>query len=141
MAMALGSAVGTYQQGMAQAQAAEYNAKIADRNRKAVNMQTRGEVADRRVHNRRVIGAMRAAFGANGFEMAGSPMDVIADTTLEQSYDVEKIKYQGAMKAEGYKEQRTLFEMEAKASKTAAGIGLASGLLSGVGSMVNGMAA
>lgn len=142
MAMALGvvgavvSAVGQFQAMQAQAAAAEYNQKVAERNAKAVRGQTDSEINDKRVHNRRVLGTMRAAYASNGFEMVGSPMDVIADTAFEQEYDVAKMKYQGDMKAEGYKEQATLFEMEAKASRRAAFIGLASGLLSGVGEAI-----
>lgn len=138
MAMAIGivgglvSAVGSIAQANAQAAAANYNAKVAERNRRAVLAQTDNEIVDQNIKNRRMLGTIRAAYGANGFEMGGSPMDVIADTTLEQSLDVAKIRYQGAMKAEGYSEQATLFRMEAKAAKTAGMFGAASGFLSGI---------
>ena len=143
MAMAIGivggimSAVGSFVSMQAQAQAAEYNAKIAARNSRAVSMQTANEIDDTRVHNRRVIGMMRAAYGANGFDMAGSPMDVLSDTIETQEYDVAKIKYQGAMKAEGYTEQASLFKMEAKSAKVGAFMGLATGLLGTAGNAIN----
>ena len=137
MAMALGivggliSAVGSIAQANAAAASAKYNAAVAERNRRAVLAQTSGEIVDQQIKNRRMIGTIRAAYGANGFEMGGSPMDVIADTTLEQELDVAKVRFTGRMKAEGYTEQATLFKMEAKAAKTAGFIGAASGLLSG----------
>lgn len=138
MAMALGivggliSAVGSIAQASAASASAKYNAQVAERNKRAVTAQTINEVEDRRIKDRRVLGTIRAAYGANGFEMGGSPMDVIADTTLEQELDVAKVKYQGKMKAEGYGEQAVLFGMEAKAAKTAGWIGAASGLLGGL---------
>lgn len=138
MAMALGvvggliSAVGSIAQANAAAASAKYNAAVAERNRRAVLAQTDNEVTDQQLKNRRMLGTIRAAYGANGFEMGGSPMDVIADTTLEQSLDIQKIKYVGKMKAEGYSEQATLFKMEAKAAKTAGFFGAASGLFSGI---------
>lgn len=138
MAMALGivsglvSAVGSIAQASAQAASAKYNAKVAERNKRAVTAQTINEVEDQRLRNRRTMGSIRAAYGANGFEMAGSPLDVISDTAVEQELDVAKIKYQGAMKAEGYSEQATLFKMEAKADTTAGFFGAASGLLGGL---------
>ena len=139
MAMAAGligvvvSGVGTFMQMQAQAAAAEYNEKVAERNRRAVIGQTDAQLDDKRLSNKRVRSAMRAAFASNGFELAGSPMDVMSDTIFEQEYDVAKLKLQGQMKAEGYREQATLHGMEADAARTAGFIGLATGLLSGVG--------
>ena len=127
------SAIGAIQQAQATAAAANYNAKVAERNRRAVLAQTDNEVVDQQIKNRRMIGTIRASYGANGFEMTGTPLDVIADTTLEQSLDVAKIKYKGRMKAEGYTEEATLFRMEAKAASTAGFIGAGAALLGGFG--------
>lgn len=143
MAMAIGvlgavvSAVGQYTAMQAQAEAAEYNAEVAERNRRAVLGQTALDISDERLHNRRVIGSMRAAFGANGFAVAGSPLDVLSDTVQEQEYDIAKKDYAGKLKAEGYTEQANLYKMEADASRTAGVIGLASGLLGGFGSAIS----
>lgn len=139
MAMAAGiigavvQGVGTFMQMQAQAAAAEYNKDVSERNRRAVIAQTDAEVDDKRKHDKRVRSAIRATYASNGFELAGSPMDVMADTIMEQEYDVAKLKLQGHMKAEGYREQATLYGMEADAARTAGFIGLATGLLSGVG--------
>jgi hypothetical protein len=137
MAMALGliggvvSAIGSLAQAGAVQASAEYNAKVAERNRRAVLAQTDNEIVDQQIKHRRVLGQIRAAYGENGFEMSGSPLDVVADTTLEQSFDIAKLKYQGRMKAEGYTEQATLSRMEGKAAGTAGYIGAATGLLGG----------
>lgn len=144
MAMAVGligavvSGIGTFMQMQAQADAAEYNEAVAQRNARAVTEQTTNDIQDKRAQNRRVLASMRAGFAQNGFEMAGSPMDVMTDTIFEQEYDVAKLKFEGKMKAEGYKEKAVLFDMEADAARTAGFIGLATGILSGAGNAFGG---
>jgi hypothetical protein len=130
-------AVGQFMSMQAAANAAEYNAKVAERNAAAVRAQTGADADDKRRSNRRVISSMRAAYGANGFEMAGSPLDVMSDTVQEQEYDVAKLKYAGELKAIGYTQQADLYSMEADNARAAAPIGLASGILSGVGNAIS----
>lgn len=125
------SAMGSLASANAQAAAAKYNAQVAEQNKKSVLAQTSAEVEDQRAKNRKILGAMRAAYGANGLEMSGSPLDVTSDTTVDMEYDVAKQKYIGEMKAKGLQDQANLFRMEAKAAKTAGFIGAASGLLGG----------
>lgn len=138
MAMVLGivggaiSALGAIQQGNAQAASAEYNAKVAKRNKSAVLAQTEAEIEDKKTENRRQLGSIRAAYGASGLMLDGSPLDVLEDTAVEQAYDVSKIRYQGAMKAEGYSEQAALFKLEAKSAKTAGWIGAGSAIIGGL---------
>lgn len=125
------SAVGAISQGNAAAAAADYNARVAERNRVAVIEQTYTEIEDQRAKDRKLLGAMRAAFGANGFEMSGSPLDVMSDTITEQNYDVAKQKYVGRMKAQGYSEQATLYRLEKKSAKSSGIIGAATSLIGG----------
>ncbi len=138
MAMAIGiiggviSAIGSLQQANAQAASAEYNAKVAERNKRAVKNQTESEIEDRQVEHRRQLGSMRASYGASGLQMEGSPLDVLEDTATEQAFDISKIRYQGAMKAEGYSEQAALYKLEAKSAKTAGWIGAGSALIGGL---------
>lgn len=135
MAMALSlvggivSAVGSLAQANAQANAAKFNAQVAKQNRDATLEQTTNEIQDQRSKNRRMLGAMRAAYGANGLEMSGSPLDVVSDTTTEMEYDVAKMKYIGRVKAVGYANQAKLYEAEADAARTSGIIGAASSML------------
>jgi hypothetical protein len=132
------SAAGAISQGNAQAAAANYNAKVAERNKVATLEQTYTEVENQRSKNRKMIGEMRSAYGANGLEMAGTPLDVISDTVAEQEYDVQKQKYVGRMKAMGFSEQAALSRMEAKSAKKAGYIGAASSLIGGLSDAVQG---
>jgi len=99
------SAFGVYQSAQANAAAADYNARVADRdrtvadqNRKAVLDQSRIDAEDKRRENRRVMASIRASYGASGVELAGSPLDVLTDTALEQETDTQRIEYEGRIR-------------------------------------------
>jgi hypothetical protein len=147
-------ALGAIQAANAQAAAGEYNARIqerdaliADQNRK-VAIET-AEIAseDKRRDNRRVLAAMRAAYGTSGLEMAGSPLDVLEDTAVEQELDVQRIRFEGrarsregAIQMLGLREGANLSRMEASAARTAGYIGAAGQLVGGVGTALTRMA-
>lgn len=140
-------AMGAIQAANAQAAASEYNAKIADRDAQIADQNRRQAldtaetaVGDQRRDNRRVLATMRAAYGASGLELAGSPLDVLEDTALEQELDVQRISYEGKMRARegavqmlGLKENATISRMEAKNAKKVGVIGAAGSLVSGAG--------
>jgi len=69
-------AVGTLQQGLAASSAADFNAKASERDAKA-----KVALSDREA--RRTQGAARAAIGASGVSLEGSPLDVLTDNELE----------------------------------------------------------
>lgn len=125
------SAIGAMQAAGAQAAAAEYNAKVAERNRIATLQQADAEAVDKMKENRRVLGSIRANIGAAGIDLAGSPLDVIGDTAIEQNLDVAKIKYNGQVKAVGFEDAAVLDKMEASSARTAGFFNAASGLLGG----------
>jgi hypothetical protein len=138
MALVLGivggavAALGAIQSANAQAAAANYNAKVAKRNRDEAIGQTHAAIADKVMENNRQMGSIRAAYGASGLQLDGSPLDVLEDTATEQAYDVAKIRYKGRMQAAGYSEQAALSKLEAKSAKTAGYIGAASAIIGGV---------
>lgn len=125
-------AIGAMQQANAQARAAEYNAKVAERNRLAILDQTDHEAADAGLENRRRMSAIRSQYGASGIELAGSPLDVLTDTAIEQEYDVKKIRYSGQLEAIGKTDEANLYRMEAKSARAAGGISAVGAFLGGV---------
>lgn len=141
------SAIGAIQSANAQAAAAEYNAKIdqrnaaiADANRKTIQQQTEFDVEDKRRENARTLASIRAAYGTSGLDLAGSPLDVIEDTALELNTDLQRVDYEGRMKArdaamqsQTSRESSVLHKMEAKSAKTAGIISAFGYFTSGVG--------
>mgnify|MGYP000874971371 CR=1 FL=1 len=140
-------AVGAIQSANASAAAAEYNARvqernmiIADQNRKQSIDTAEIAAGDKRRENRRVLASMRAAYGTSGLDMAGSPLDVLEDTALEQELDASRISYEGRVRGRegaiqmlGLQEGANLSRMEGDAAKTAGYIGAAGSLVGGIG--------
>lgn len=122
-------AMGAMQQGKAQSQAATYQAQVADRNAKIARQQADVEQEDQRRENLRQRGAIRAAYGGSGIEMAGSPLDVLEDTAMEQELDVERIGYRGTLRALGENDKANLARAEAENAKSAGAIGAVGSIL------------
>lgn len=136
------------QQAEAQARAAEYNAKIqernaliADQNRKTAIETADIAATDKRRDNRRIMAQMRAAYGTSGIEMAGSPLDVLEDTALEQELGAQRVKYEGTLRARegaiqmlGMREDAELQRMEASSARQAGGIAAIGSVIGGIGS-------
>ncbi len=147
-------AMGAIQAANAQATAAEYNARIqernaviADQNRKQALDTAEIAASDKRRENRRVLASMRAAYGTSGLEMAGSPLDVLEDTALEQELDTQRIMYEGRLRARegaiqmlGLREDAALSRMEGRSARTAGYIAAAGSLASGAGTALTRMA-
>ena len=122
-------AMGAMQQGKAQSNAATYTAQVADRNAKIARQQADVEQEDQRRENMRQRGAIRAAYGGSGIEMAGSPLDVLEDTAMEQELDVERIGYRGTLRALGENDKANLARAEAENAKSTGAIGAIGSIL------------
>lgn len=123
------SAFGAIQSANAQASAAEYNAKVAERNRKEALRQTDSEVDRERRANRRQLASIRAQYGASGLDASfGAPLDVLEDSATEQERDVAAIERAGQLRAIGYTDEANLQRAEAKNARRA-------GTISAVGTL------
>jgi hypothetical protein len=92
---------------------ATYNQQIAERNEQIALSQAENDQQDKRRQNMRQMGAIRAAYGGSGLDMAGSPLDVLTDTAMEQAYDEDKVRYKGRLRAMGYADRAGQFKAEA----------------------------
>lgn len=124
-------AIGALAQADAQSKAAQYNAQVAERNATAARAQAVSEGIDTVANNRRKLSSIRAAIGASGVDIAGSPLDVIGDSAIEGSLDVARVKYKGEVRAAGYDANAQLSRMEASSAKTAGYFNAAGKLLGG----------
>lgn len=144
-------AVGTIQQANATASAARHSAAVADRdafvadqNRKLALEQGRIDAEDKRREDRRILSSIRAAYGSSGLELAGSPLDVLEDTSLEQELGTRRVEFEsrargreGALQMLGLSENAALDRNRASSAKrsgftSAVGVGL-----SGVGTTLS----
>lgn len=99
------SAVGAIQAGNAQAAAAQRDAAIAERNQKIADQDRIQAIRtaeinaeDKRRANKRQLASMRAAYGTSGFELAGSPVEVLADASVDMALDERRVAYEGQVR-------------------------------------------
>lgn len=143
-------AVGTYQQGQAQAASYEHAAKSAEINAQIKENQAHEEVlagAEQEKKLRQKIsglkGEQRAAMGASGFAGdTGSSLDTIVDTAEQGERDVETLRYNAQNRrlnavdeSNQYKDQALSNRSAASSAKTAGMIGAVTGLI-GTGATV-----
>ena len=114
------SAVGSIQQGQAQsaslkaqAEAARYNQNVANQNAQMVMQSQAYNEQIQREKNQRLLASQKAAYGKAGVTMAGSPLDVQADTTFMMEQDILSSRYNAQIKSWQYQSQAGLMGLEA----------------------------
>lgn len=127
------SAAGAASEAAAKEKAANYNIAIAERNRQIQVNQGASDIGDLQLENRRQLGAIRAAYGASGLAMEGTPLDVLEATATEQQLNVEKIRYKSRIGAMDESDKIEQFKMQREAAKSAGNFGVAGALLKGFG--------
>lgn len=127
------SAYGQMQMGAAGKQAAEYNARIAEQNAVLARQQAAEDERKFRSAMRTHIGDQRAAIGASGIQLEGSPMEVLQDTAARAEEDALNIRRQGDLKAYGFQSEAALQRYQGEAGMTGAMFGAAGTLLSAAG--------
>lgn len=130
-------AQGAMQKAEAEAEADNFNAEVADRNRHIIGQQTMQAVKDQRQTNRRDFHTIRALYGAAGVDMSGSALDVMHDTAIEQELDVSRIKYKGKLARIEEKDKATLDRMGAQSALEAGKISAISSVISGLSGAVS----
>lgn len=125
------SAIGSIQQGNAQAKSDAYNASVARQNAKIAEDQGKADLARQQTDAYRKLGAIKAGYGASGITQAGSPMDVLADSFTESQLDANTIIYNSKIKAAGYTNTANLDDASAKNARAAGRTNAASSLLLG----------
>lgn len=141
------SAIGAMQSANAQAQASEYNASIAERNKiladqdRQRNIETaRIAAEDKARENRRLLSTIRNNYGSTGLELAGSPIDALADSSIEMALDVRRIEHEGQVKGRegalrmlGLQEEATMARAAAKNQRASGRMAAMSSLIGGAG--------
>lgn len=121
------------------AQVAEHNADVANRNRATILAQSDNEAADQVRENRARMASIRAAYGASGIDLEGSALDVLNATAIENTLDVKRIQYAGALQAAGQVEEANSYKSQAELSRMGAASSKTAGRISAVGSFFGGL--
>lgn len=136
--LAVGTAVAAYgaiQQGRAAAEAANFNRENALRNARISREQAARDAEAQGRRSRKIIGAMRAGYGASGITLEGSPLDVLEESAATAELDRQNIIYRGELRAMGYTDTAALEGMRADSAMESAYYGAGSAILMGAGRM------
>ena len=125
------TAVSAIQQGNAARETGEYNAAIAERNAGIARDQANADAEAQGRFARQKIGAARAAYGASGVTLEGSPIDVLAMSASNAELDRLNILHAGEIKAMGYRDTAQLDRMKGEAAQSKGYGDAASAILTG----------
>ncbi len=89
------SAVSAIAEGRAAKRAAEFNARVAEREAAATKERSAFEEARSRRRTRSFLSTQRALFGASGVNLAGSPLRVLEETASEGELEALAIRFGG----------------------------------------------
>lgn len=122
------SAVG---QGIAASNAAKYNAAVQRNQAEAETLQSVAKATEVATRTRQKVASTRAAFAQNGFEISGSPLDIV--NAVAQQGELEQLTalYDGSQRARGLRASAELNDYQAKNAMTAGYIGAGTSILSG----------
>lgn len=98
-------------------QSAQFAQALAERNAAAAEQQAAAEEMRLRRDRARRLGLTRAGFGAAGVQLAGTPLDVLADEAAEAEEEALLVRFRGRV---GAQEARLRGGMEARSQTIAA---------------------
>lgn len=101
------------------AQIADRNKRVADQDRQIAARTAELAAEDKRRENRRTYASIRAAYGTSGFELSGSPLDVLSDTSVEMALDERRIEYEGQVRNREGALQMLYLQEDADGNRTA----------------------
>lgn len=130
---AVTSAIGAISEGNAAADAAKHNSQMAAQNAIYAREQAAEEEQQVRIMGRKTLGSMRAAYGASGVSLEGSPLDVLAESAATMERDALNVRRAGERRAQGFEAEASMENRKAGYAKTRGYLGAASNLLSGGG--------
>lgn len=121
-----------------QSQVDERNRILADQDRQLAIRTAQIAAEDKTRENRRRLADLRASLGSSGLEMAGSPIDLLADTSIEMALDVKRTEFEGrvrgrdgAIEVQNYADSAAANRSRSKTAMTSGYMSAGAALLSG----------
>lgn len=124
-------AAGAIYEGQAAYKAGVYNAGVLRVKAAQIRQQTDEEERTAMVNARKVVGDMRANYGASGITMEGSPLDLMEASIANANRDSLNIRYKGEMEARNTEFQAKLSEFQGQSARNASYFQAASSLIGG----------
>ena len=130
---ALIMAAGKVKEGQAKKKAGEHDAQVAGRDAAVARDQANAEVLRQQKVARRTIGAARAAYGAAGVTIEGSPLDVLEESAVNAELDSQTIRYRGELRALGATDAAALSRFEGRQAERAGYVNAAGQIFGSMG--------
>lgn len=130
------SVAGTVYASEKTAQAEEYNEKVYEQEAQAAKEKAGYEEELHRERVQRLISSQRAAVGASGVELTGTPLLALEDTASQGELDALAIRYGGDIESARARSAATLSKMSAKSTRRIGYAQAGSSLLSGASSAI-----
>lgn len=127
---AAASAIGKIRAGQSAKAKGQYDAAVAERDAGVARDQANALALRQQREATKTLGGMRAAYGAAGVTVAGSPLDVLEESAGQAELDRLTILHNGELKANGLNDSAALSRTAGKAAAT-------SGYIDAVGTMFN----
>ncbi len=123
------SAAGQIYEGQAAYKAGLLNAGMLKLKASQIRQQTIEQERQLLVNARKVVGDTRAAYGASGVTMEGSPLDIMEESLTNINRDQMNVRYSGELNARQAEWDADLAVKQGKAARTASYFGAASSIL------------
>lgn len=125
------SAYGMYQQGQAQKNVANYNAKLQENSAIAARQEAESAAKQIRDRSDRIRGSQVAATSKSGLMLSGSVNDVMYDSAINSELDALTMIYKGQRSAETLHSQSLITSYEGSVAGELGTIGAGATLLTG----------
>lgn len=119
-------------------QTAKYNAKLQNQQATQTNLVAAENARRKTRENARIIGAQRAAIGASGLAMAGTPLAVLGETSMMLQRDILDIGFDSANQSRNLRAAANLSIYEGKSNASALKTSALATGISGVASAATG---
>lgn len=129
-------AVGDIRQGNSNANLADYNAQVANQNAALILNQGAEQERRARLQASKVIGGMRAAYGASGVTADGSAADVIRSSAANAELNALTIRNGAQIKATALQNEASLDYYRASNDRVSGYLGASGDLIGGAGKAV-----
>lgn len=131
------STLSALQQGRSQRRVSEYNAKVLENQKVAIQQKAELDVQKHREAVNRLRGSQKVAYAKSGIDLSGSASDVLMDTERRGLLDEKIIRYNAAQGITGTESEIALTLAEGRQASQTGLINAGTSLLSGAGQFIN----
>lgn len=137
VAGAIASTAGSLIVGNQEEQMANYNAQLAEQEAANARAEASAQISQDRLAQKQQLAAQRAAAAANGLEMTGSPLQVMAESAKRFELQNQNTSYAGQARAQSLLQSAEMYRNTAANARTNKWFSVGGSILSGTSMVAN----